>query len=188
MLCTTFLGSWYQSWYSSSIQLGVTAFSGWQPWYHPVHNFHGTDPSLMLSIWAWRSWWSVIGGTSLWGMRVADQMLRRWSTSRCDSSAFLKRRSASSNPAQELKGDQSSSDFSGGGMGGIPGERNTPSLSHRHANRSKGLVRKHDKQLSYWLMTDGSVVQHQITVPQAKNSIGAQQQCAVSGHQVICRS
>ena len=41
----------------------------------------------------------------------------------------VNRKSASSNPAQEVKGDQSFSDFGVGNSGGAFGGRNTPFLS-----------------------------------------------------------
>ena len=43
-----------------------------------------------------------------------------------ERAAFVYKISASSNPARDKKGVQSSGDF-GGGVGGVPGGRNSPS-------------------------------------------------------------
>jgi len=40
--------------------------------------------------------------------------------------AFVYKISASSNPTRDVKGVQSSLDFGGGGVGGVPGGRNSP--------------------------------------------------------------
>lgn len=44
--------------------------------------------------------------------------------------AFVYKSSESSNPARDAKGVQSLADFGGGGVGGVPGGRNSPSESH----------------------------------------------------------
>lgn len=44
--------------------------------------------------------------------------------------AFLYKISATSNPTREMKGVQLSGDFNGGGVGGVPGGRNSPSGRH----------------------------------------------------------
>ena len=47
-----------------------------------------------------------------------------------ESGAALYSTSASSNPARDIKGVQSSLAFAGGGIGGVSGGRNSPSLEH----------------------------------------------------------
>ena len=47
-----------------------------------------------------------------------------------ESGAVLYNISASSNPAREVKGVQSSLGFGGRGFGGVPGRRNSPSAEH----------------------------------------------------------
>ena len=58
---------------------------------------------------------------------MAFQILRSWSTVLFESAVVVYSISASSNPARELNGVQLSLDFRGGGVGGVPGGRNSPS-------------------------------------------------------------
>ena len=94
----------YQSWYLVVIHSGVGLFSGRRPLYLTVYDFHGTHPSLMALIVEWKLWWSAIGGESWWGI------------------------SASLNPVQDTKGVQLLLDQEDGGVGGVSGGRNSPSL------------------------------------------------------------
>jgi len=76
------------------------------------------------------------GGESLWGTSVAAHSSRMWLIFLCESSASVKRKSASSKPAREVKGVQSSSAFRVGNSGGVFGGTNMPFLSQRRpANR-----------------------------------------------------
>jgi hypothetical protein len=52
-----------------------------------------------------------------YGVSVAPQRLRSWSTISFERDALVYRISASSNPARDVNGDQSSSDLGGGGVG-----------------------------------------------------------------------
>lgn len=50
-----------------------------------------------------------------------------------ERAALVYKISASSNPARDAKGVQSSVDFRGGGVGGVSGGRNSPSGQHGFA-------------------------------------------------------
>ena len=52
--------------------------------------------------------------------------------------------SASSNPARDMNGDQSSVDFGGGGVGGVPGGRKSPFQLHGFPEEALDSV-KEDK-------------------------------------------
>jgi hypothetical protein len=69
----------------------------------------------------------MIGGESLWGTKVALQMSRSLLIVSLESVAVVYRSSESSNPARDVKGDQLSLGCNGGGVGGVPGGRNSPS-------------------------------------------------------------
>jgi len=127
MLWMTFRGSRYQSWYFMVIHSGVGPSSGRRPLYWAVYDCQGTCPSLIALIVEWRSLWSSIGAESPWGTSVALQRPRSWSITPFERGAFVYRISASSNPARDSKGVQSSADFEDGGVGGVPGGRNSPS-------------------------------------------------------------
>ena len=72
-------------------------------------------------------------------MSVAAQSSRSLSIFLCESSASVKRNSASSKSARDVKGDQLSSAFVAGGSGGVFGEINAPCLSqHRPVEDEKG--------------------------------------------------
>lgn len=47
-----------------------------------------------------------------------------------ESGALLYNSSASSNPARDVNGVQSLLAFGSGGVGGVPGGRNSPSIEH----------------------------------------------------------
>lgn len=74
--------------------------------------------------------WSSIGAEPPEGTSVALQRSRSRSIISLERDAFVYRISASSNPARDSKGVQSSADFEGGGVGGVPGGRNSPSGPH----------------------------------------------------------
>ena len=87
----------------------------------------------MESICRNRSTWSVAGGRTSWGTRVAAQSSSKRLIFFFESSASVKTKSASSKPTQELKGNQSVCDGTAGGSGVASAVRNSPSLLHRVA-------------------------------------------------------
>ena len=60
----------------------------------------------------------------MWGADVAFHRLRSASIELFESDAVLKRTSASSKLARDMKGDQLSLGLGGGGVGGVSGGRN----------------------------------------------------------------
>jgi len=72
-----------------------------------------------------------MGGESLWGMSEADHNSRSLSIFLCESSASEYINSASSKPARDMKGDQSSFSLVVGTSGGAFGGTGVPCLSQR---------------------------------------------------------
>ena len=91
-----------------------------------MYDFHGTLSSLIASIAEWRSLRSEKGVVLLWGINVAVQRSRSLLIVVLESDAEVYRSSASSKPAHDVKGDQLSLGFGGGGVGGVLSGRNLP--------------------------------------------------------------
>jgi len=87
-----------------------------------------------------------MGAESLWGTSVAAQSSRMWLIFFCESSASVNRKSASSKPTRDVKGDQSFSAFGVVNSGEVFGGINAPFLSQRWA-ASRGENRGMPKDL-----------------------------------------